>query len=117
MSKVDALRALREARYAAANTQGAKVPTGLMGVTPAASDPAERQSEAGKPAKTKPKVGRSAPGATPALYVVPEPTEPVASVGGTLEVEEETALCGHRSMGNKSCSRPAGHPEKNHRYK
>ncbi len=27
------------------------------------------------------------------------------------------ALCGHRSMGNKTCSRPAGHPEKNHRYK
>ncbi len=27
------------------------------------------------------------------------------------------ALCGHRGMGNRGCSRPAGHPEKNHRYK
>jgi len=24
--------------------------------------------------------------------------------------------CGHRNMGGKSCSRPAGHSEKNHRY-
>ena len=26
-------------------------------------------------------------------------------------------LCGHRNMGGKKCSRPAGHAEKNHRYK
>lgn len=25
-------------------------------------------------------------------------------------------LCGHRNIGNKSCTRPAGHAEKNHRY-
>lgn len=27
-----------------------------------------------------------------------------------------TELCGHRSIGNKSCTRPSGHSEKNHRY-
>lgn len=26
------------------------------------------------------------------------------------------AMCGHRSIGNKSCIRPLGHAEKNHRY-
>ena len=30
--------------------------------------------------------------------------------------EQEEALCGHRSMNNRKCRRPAGHPEKNHRY-
>jgi len=25
-------------------------------------------------------------------------------------------LCGHRSMSNKACIRPADHAEKNHRY-
>ncbi len=29
----------------------------------------------------------------------------------------EVTFCGHRSIGNKSCRRPAGHAEKNHRYK
>jgi hypothetical protein len=29
---------------------------------------------------------------------------------------ETDELCGHRNMGGKSCSRPAGHSEKNHRY-
>jgi hypothetical protein len=32
-------------------------------------------------------------------------------------VDEQVELCGHRNIGNKSCRRPAGHPEKNHRYK
>jgi hypothetical protein len=28
----------------------------------------------------------------------------------------DVALCGHRSIGNKSCTRPAGHPQASHRY-
>jgi hypothetical protein len=28
-----------------------------------------------------------------------------------------TGLCGHRAIGGNSCTRPVGHPEKNHRYK
>lgn len=39
--------------------------------------------------------------------VVPAATTPV------LTAEQ---LCGHRSMNNRNCRRPAGHPEKNHRY-
>jgi len=42
-------------------------------------------------------------------------TEPVSSTKSP--VPTEGALCGHRNMGNKTCKRPAGHPEKNHRYK
>jgi hypothetical protein len=61
MSKVDAMRAMREARHARATVRPAE-PVG--------------------------------------------PGEPV--------VRDE--LCGHRNMGGKSCSRPAGHREKNHRY-
>jgi hypothetical protein len=63
MSKVDAMRALREAKYA----RGGKLP---------------------------------------------DPT------GGprTTAVTDDGALCGHRNMGGKSCSRPAGHGEKSHRY-
>jgi len=36
-----------------------------------------------------------------------------APVVAEIETDER---CGHRNMGGKSCSRPAGHSEKNHRY-
>lgn len=62
MSKVDAMRAMREARHARATDRPL------------------------------------------------EPTGPGEPVGPGEE------LCGHRNMGGKSCSRPAGHREKNHRY-
>ena len=46
---------------------------------------------------------------------------PIAASASPAQADDQPsaahALCGHRSMGNKSCSRPAGHPEKNHRYK
>ena len=28
----------------------------------------------------------------------------------------ESALCGHRNMGGRSCTRELGHAEKSHRY-
>ena len=34
----------------------------------------------------------------------------------TGEGAAEPDRCGHRSMNNRSCTRDAGHPEKNHRY-
>jgi len=71
MSKLDAQRAMREARYAALQAQPP------VDALPTASPPAQG--------------GRAA---------------------GTA-----TGLCGHRSIGNKSCKREAGHPEKAHRYK
>ena len=30
--------------------------------------------------------------------------------------DASAAACGHRSMNGRTCTRPAGHPEKNHRY-
>ncbi|MDQ1646954.1 MAG: hypothetical protein QOJ50_3138 [Cryptosporangiaceae bacterium] len=75
MSKVDAQRALREARYAA----------------------------------TPPSPGNR--GAGPA----DRPAPPMAAELDSAS--DGTELCGHRSMGNKSCRRAAGHEEKSHRYK
>ncbi len=42
-----------------------------------------------------------------------EPASPVLSGSPNAEV----TFCGHRSISNQSCRRPAGHAEKNHRYK
>jgi hypothetical protein len=89
MSKVDAQRAMREAKYASNRAAGPK-----RGEAPAAgaSAPAARppvaRTQAAKPARTT----AAAPTAT----------------GG--------ALCGHKSMNGRACTREAGHSEKNHRY-
>lgn len=89
MSKVDALRAMREAKYARAGAPplppGAVAPKGA--VRPAPRVPADR-------------VQAPAPAAT----------------GQESAVADTDERCGHRNMGGKSCSRPAGHSEKNHRY-
>ncbi len=50
------------------------------------------------------------------------PTTPVVAVKGRtaeeppVTADAEPQLCGHRNIGNKTCRRPVGHPEKNHRY-
>ena len=122
MSKVDALKALREARYAAleaqasAQRQGAAVRAATPGTTPSsAAAPAAptRVTPAAVAATTtapaapaKPTARKRAPSAQRAAV------DPAATAG-----VESTTLCGHRSMGNKSCARPAGHAEKSHRYK
>lgn len=79
MSKVDAMRALREARHAAA----AKV-------APAAKPRASTQAR-------------------------PAPPKAIA----TEEPAADGALCGHRNMGGKSCTRELDHVKngtKSHRY-
>ena len=81
MSKVDAMRALREAKY----VRGGKAP-----------DPPGAAA-----------TGASRQAAPPARKTA----APVAQGDG-----DGDELCGHRNMGGKSCSRPAGHSEKNHRY-
>lgn len=81
MSKMDNLRAMREAKYAAA-----------------------QKRTAGAPARPK------APVAPPA------PTAGKAGVaGGDAPVAAE-ALCGHRNMSGRTCTREAGHAAKSHRY-
>lgn len=82
MSKVDAMRAIKQARY-----------------DKAAAGPA--------PGKTE-----RLPVSRPAA---PAP-EPAADATDAVPSE---ALCGHRNMGGKSCTRPLDHQRdgtKNHRY-
>jgi len=89
VSKTDAQRAMREANYARRN--GPKTKKGATEpAAPKALDPA------GEPSQAK-------------------ATKPRAAKTPTTDANE--ALCGHRNMGGKKCSRPAGHAEKNHRYK
>ena len=112
MSKVSAMQSMREARYAAAR----------------ASRPATAAAPVSAPSPTRPAAPR--PASVPPLEDEASPRLPDAlDPAGAAELltpalvppaEEEApaaeALCGHRSMNNRSCRRPAGHPEKNHRY-
>ena len=101
MSKVDALRALREAKYAA---DRAAAPAGTVRKAAAARPSGVTASKSGTAAesRTATRPARGSKGA------VSGPSE-------TDEAETE-ALCGHRNMGGKSCTRPENHSEKNHRY-
>ena len=95
MSKVDALRAMREAKYARAGAP--PLPPGA--VAPRAPKPVTRGQAGTQSRVAQPEVAQS------------------EAAGPSADADEETdALCGHRNMGGKSCSRPAGHSEKNHRY-
>jgi len=91
MSKVDAQRAMREAKYASNRASGASrgvaAPVGRA-AAPAAQTPAVR-----------------APAAKPAR---PAGAEPSPAADG--------ARCGHKSMNGRACTREAAHSEKNHRY-
>ena len=89
MSKVDAQRAMREARYASnqAAGRGDAAPVGRAS-TPSAPAPATRKTAA-RPAR--------------AAAAVPEPAA-------------EGARCGHKSMNGRACTREAAHSENNHRY-
>jgi hypothetical protein len=98
MSKVDALRAMREAKYAARNSRAVGSPAA---------------APAGPPAEGR----ASAPKKKPEAAAEPAPAMAPAEQPGAAEPEQQAALCGHRNIGNKTCLRPAGHAEKNHRYK
>lgn len=82
MSKEAAVRAMREARYAAA-AKGAPV-----------AAPARRPEPAVRP---------------PVAPTVDTTPEPAAAPAGE-------ALCGHRSMNGRTCTREHGHASKSHRY-
>lgn len=88
MSKMDGLRAMREARYA----------------------------EAAARSKTTPK--KTVPDATsPAAAKKAAPTKVAAAAkaddGPPVAAE---ALCGHRNMSGRTCTREHGHAAKSHRY-
>jgi hypothetical protein len=90
MSKLDAQRAMREAKYARDSASG---PTRREAAAVAAGGTAATPAPAAPSTKPAP-VAATAPVAAPAA-------------GG---------LCGHKSMNGRACTREAGHPEKNHRY-
>jgi len=92
MSKMDNLRAMREARYEQAVARSAKAaPSSTTLTTP-----------------SKPTAARTAsPQATP------ETTTPVVTPESGAP---EEALCGHRAISGRTCTREAGHAAKSHRY-
>jgi hypothetical protein len=94
MSKMDNLRAMREARYEAATARAGK-PT-----TQSTSKPTTKQA---KPATTKAATKAPNASATPA----DSPSD---------DTQPETALCGHRAISGRTCTREAGHAAKSHRY-
>ena len=103
MSKVDAQRAMREAKYARNNASG---PTRREAAAAQGTSPAPTTApEAGAPGTAKP-----VKAAKPAK--APKAAAKVADAAPAPQGE----LCGHRSMNGRSCTREAGHAEKNHRY-
>ena len=92
MGKLDAQRAMREAKYARDSASG---PTRREAAAAAAGGTAPVRPKAEAPAKPKAKPGAKAK------------TKPVVPEG---------EACGHRSMNGRGCTREAGHSEKSHRY-
>ena len=90
MSKLDAQRAMRAAKYDAAHGASSTRAPARPAAAGAATTPRATKATAKSRAK--------------AAVVVPADDEAVPE------------LCGHRSMAGKACKRPAGHPETNHRY-
>ena len=88
MSKMDGLRAMREARYEQAKKRAG---------TPAPSAKAPTAPAAAKPATTR----------------SPAPERETAPTG---EAPTGEALCGHRNMSGRTCTREQGHAAKSHRY-
>jgi hypothetical protein len=86
MSKMDALRAMREAKYAANAKRSATA-------TP-------------RSAATKPAVAPAAP--------VSRKT--AASSAAPAGSSADAPACGHRNMSGRTCTREAGHAAKSHRY-
>ena len=99
MSKVDAQRAMREAKYARERASG---PTRAQVAAAAAgtASPEAVGQPAAAPAGSKARAAKA--------------PEKVASAAAPAAAEGER--CGHKSMNGRACTREAGHPEKNHRY-
>ena len=110
MSKVDAQRAMREAKYERLRASG---PTRREAAAQAAPEPASALVEEVTPAKSpEPKVKK------PRAAKAAAPAAPAEAEDALLPVEAPAAsgLCGHKSMNGRACTREAGHAEKSHRY-
>jgi hypothetical protein len=82
MSKMDNLRAMREAKYAAAQKRAGAAPVRPQAPVAPVAAPATRSAAS-------------------------EVEAPPAATD---------ALCGHRNMSGRTCTREQGHPQKSHRY-
>ncbi len=89
MSKLDAQRAMREAKYA----------------RDSASGPTRREAAAA-----------AAGGAPVAPAARPTSSKPARSAKAAPAAVPEGERCGHKSMNGRACTREAGHSEKSHRY-
>ena len=98
MSKMDDLRAMREARYAANQARAAKA-------SPTGRSPA-------KAAAARPPVAPAEPGKTPAKARAKAQAKPADETAAPASEE----LCGHRNMGGRTCTREKDHSAKSHRY-
>ena len=88
MSKMDNLRAMREAKYAEAQKRATSAPA-----RPKAAAPVAPPAPAAKKAATS--------AAQPEVESEQSATE---------------ELCGHRNMSGRTCTRERGHSAKSHRY-
>jgi hypothetical protein len=88
MSKMDNLRAMREAKYAEAQKRASSAPARPKAAAPVA------------------------PPATAAKKAATSATQP------EVETEQSATeeLCGHRNMSGRTCTRERGHAAKSHRY-
>ncbi len=90
MSKMDNLRAMREAKYAAAQKRSASAPARPAARPPVAPPVAAEKAE-------------------------PEP-EPAAEIVFGTDSAASEELCGHRNMSGRTCTRERAHAAKSHRY-
>lgn len=90
MSKMDGLRAMREARYERTVARAKTAPT-----------------------TARPRVAPPASGPVAGPVAVPVAGPGKAGAAAAPAVEE---LCGHRNMGGRTCTREQGHAAKSHRY-
>ena len=98
MSKMDALRAMREARYAETTARAAK-------------------NAAARPAAAKPAVAPPASVPVPAKAVPANAAPANAAPGSGVDAQaDDDALCGHRNMSGRTCTREKAHAAKSHRY-
>ncbi|MBB6628229.1 hypothetical protein H5V45_12950 [Nocardioides sp. KIGAM211] len=93
MSKMDDMRAMREANFAAAPPRTARA------TPPADEVPVAPPTRKAAPAKKAPAKKASKP--------------PAAMTSAT---PDEGRRCGHRAISGRSCTREHGHEEKSHRY-
>ncbi len=95
MSKVDAQRAMREAKYA-------RIQENSVARRQEAASAGPRTAVVTAPLVTSPPRQ--------------EPTEAPVAPEETPFEERSQDVCGHRSMNGRTCTRESGHPQKNHRY-